>query len=341
MSRLRFLLLLLLFARWVGAQTVSDVTVRFHDRELSIDYTLDQTADIRVRVSVDRGRTFGSPLDNLSGDVGKGILPGNRHIIAYDLRDLRGIDSSLIVFRVEVDDGSVEVYVADSISFRMMPVAGGTYNMGCVSTSNRYEYGSELPIHSVTLSDFYIGQYEVTQALWRAVMGENPSFWQGNDSLPVEQVSWSDAQLFVARLSQQTGMHFRLPTEAEWEYAARGGTKSKGHIYPGTSQMPLDYAWFGSNAQGHTHPVGQKLPNELGLYDMGGNVWEWCSDWMGQYESQPQSNPQGPRHGENRILRGGSINSPAWGCRVSDRSWYLPVNGYRYYGFRLVLDKEE
>ncbi|KWW31033.1 MAG: sulfatase-modifying factor protein [bacterium P3] len=323
------------------AQQVSEVSFHLDNRELTIDYTLDKPAAIRVRLSVDRGRTFGAPLDNLSGDVGKTVQPGRRRIIAYDLRDLRGIDTGLVAFRVEIDDGSIEVCVADTVCFRMIPVAGGTFRMGCVRPSNRYNYDSELPLHDVTLSDYYIGQYEVTQGLWTAVMGENPSYWTGHDSLPVEQVSWNDVQLFIARLSQITGLHFRLPTEAEWEYAARGGNKSQGFAFPGTDQMPLDYAWFGSNAQGHTHPVGRKLPNELGLYDMAGNVWEWCSDWMGQYKSQPQTDPRGPLHGENRILRGGSINSPSFGCRVSDRSWYLPVNGYRYYGFRLVLEPEE
>lgn len=323
------------------AQHVSAVSYRIDDRQLTIDYMLDQTADIRVRLSVDRGRTFGEPIDNLSGDVGKGIQPGQRRIIAYDLRDLRDIDTSLVAFRVEIDDGSIEVCVADTVCFRMLPVTGGVFRMGCVRTSTHYDYDSELPIHDVTVSDFYISPYEVTQGLWRAVMGDNPSYWTGNDSLPVEQVSWNDVQLFIARLSQLTGRRFRLPTEAEWEYAARGGAKGRGYAFPGTDQMPLDYAWYGSNSQGHTHPVGQKLPNELGLYDMAGNVWEWCSDWMGQYEPQPQTNPRGPRHGENRILRGGSINSPSFGCRVSDRSWYLPVNGYRYYGFRLVLEVDE
>lgn len=324
----------------VYAQQVSEVSFHLNKQELTIDYTLDQTADIRVRLSVDRGRTFGEPLDNLSGDIGKAIQPGQRHIIAYDLRDLRGIDTNLIAFRVEIDDGSIEVCVADTVCFRMLPVVGGVFSMGCVRPSNHYDYDSELPIHDVTLSDFYMGQYEVTQQLWHAVMGNNPSFWTG-DSLPVEQVSWNDVQLFIARLSQITGRRFRLPTEAEWEYAARGGAKGFGYAFPGTDQMPLDYAWYGSNSQGHTHPVGQKLPNELGLYDMAGNVWEWCSDWMGRYDDQPQVDPRGPRSGENRILRGGSINSPSFGCRVSDRSWYLPGNGYRYYGFRLVLESEE
>lgn len=340
MHRLWAIALFLLACCSLQAQQVSAVSFRIENRQLTIDYTLDQVADIRVRLSVDRGRTFGAPVDNLSGDVGKNIQPGQRQIIAYDLRELRDIDSALIAFRVEVDDGSIEVCVADTICFRMMPVVGGIFRMGCVRTSNHYDYDSELPVHDVTVSDFYMAQHEVTQRLWKAVMGENPSYWV-SDSLPVEQVSWNDAQLFIARLSQMTGMRFRLPTEAEWEYAARGGGKSHGYAFPGTNQMPTDYAWYGSNAQGHTHPVGQKLPNELGLFDMAGNVWEWCSDWMGQYDDQPQVNPRGPRQGENRILRGGSINSPSFGCRVSDRSWYLPVNGYRYYGFRLVLETEE
>ena len=198
----------------------------------------------------------------------------------------------------------------------------------------------ERPVHSVTLSDYYIGETEVTQELWEAVMGSNPSRFKG-PRRPVEQVSWNDAQIFIARLSQITGYRFRLPTEAEWEYAARGGQLSQNHTFPGTDGDLASYCWYGSNSKNVTHPVGQLKPNELGLYDMGGNVWEWCSDWMGEYSAEMQDNPTGPKYGENRILRGGSLNSPSWGCAVSDRCWYLPDYGYGFHGFRLVLDDAE
>ena len=341
-SRMLFVGLLLLHAITVVGQEVSNVSFMLNGRELAIDYRLSAVADIQVRVSVDAGRSFSDPLENLSGDVGKKVKPGENHIIAYDLREIRGVDSSQLVFKVEVDDGSLDIYLPNSISFKMLPVEGGSFRMGCVrKDAGKHNYDNEFPVHKVTVSSFYIGQHEVTQGLWKAVMDENPSFWTDNDSLPVEQVSWNDVQIFVARLSQMTGKHFRLPTEAEWEFAARGGVHSHSYVFPGTEGAAQDYIWFCVNSEGRTHKVGQKRPNELGLYDMGGNVWEWCSDWMGAYSDEPQTDPLGPRTGENRILRGGSINSPSWGCRVSDRSWYLPDHGYRYYGFRLVMELDD
>lgn len=325
------------------SQTISDVTFGLAGNELTIYYGLDKSCDIRVRVSVDRGKTFSQPVQNLSGDVGKNVTPGKaRKIIAYDMQEIRGVDSSDLAFIVEVDDGSEVIALFDSIVFKMMPVEGGRFRMGCTKPhGGKHSYDDEYPVHEVEVSSFYMGRYEVTQQIWKAVMGENPSRWQDNDSLPVEQVSWNDVQLFIARLSQITGHRFRLPTEAEWEYAARGGVKGHDYVFPGTEADLGNYCWYGSNASNRTHPVGQKRPNELGLYDMGGNVQEWCSDWMSEYTEAPQSNPRGPKHGENRILRGGCINSPSWGCRVSDRSWYLPDHGYGFHGFRLVMDPDE
>lgn len=322
------------------AQVVQNVTFSVEDKQLTIGYSLSRDADIRVCVSVDNGKTYSSPLQNLSGDVGKGVSAGNeKKIIAYDLREIRGMDTVQLRFRVEVDDGSIEVSLPDNLTFRMMPVEGGTFRMGCTNPNGaKHYYDNEFPVHEVKVSSFYMGQYEVTQNLWRAVMGENPSYWHDNDSLPVEQISWDDAQVFITRLSQMTGRRFRMPTEAEWEFAARGGNKTHGYVFPGTEGNIGAYVWYGGNSSSRTHPVGQKLPNELGLYDMGGNVWEWCYDWMSEYADTPQENPRGPKHGENRILRGGSINSPSWGCTVSDRSWYLPDHGYRYHGLRLVMD---
>ena len=235
---------------------------------------------------------------------------------------------------MEQNKNNAELYV--------MPVEGGSFTMGCTHPrGEKHTYADELPLHKVTVNSFYIGRFEVTQGLWKKVMGENPSKWFGNDSLPVEQVSWNDVQIFIARLSQITGYRFRLPTEAEWEYAARGGVRSNRTPYPGTRTQVWEACWFGGNSNGHSHPVGRLKPNELGLYDMGGNVMEWCSDWMESYTDKPQNCPQGPRNGENRILRGGCFNSPTWGCSVFERSWYLPDYGYSFYGFRLVLDSPE
>ena len=347
------LFILLLATMAVEAQTVTNVRFKRVDKEVTVTYTLDKAADIRVQVSVDGGVTFGNYLENYSGDAGHNVQPGNRTILFYDIPDLREIpylldtaagvchDDTMIVFNVEVEDGSAVIRVGD-VAFRMLQVAGGTFNMGCDRPDDiKHSYDADKPVHQVTVDTFYMAQFEVTQALWMAVMDNNPSRWKGNDSLPVEQVSYEDAQTFIARLSQMTGYRFRLPTEAEWEFAARGGMKSTGTVFPGTAKNLDDVAWYCVNSSNVTHPVGKKLPNELGLYDMAGNVLEWCSDWYASYTAAPQVNPRGPRHGDSRIQRGGSINSPSWGCAVSDRSWYLPDRGYGFCGFRLVLDSVE
>ena len=325
----------------VRAQHVTDVSFSLRADTLTINYSLDRQADICVRVAVDGGR-YTKPLKGLVGDVGPKVKPGEGlTITAVSLPEIRGVDSASLSFLVEVDDGSLMVYV-DSLMFRMMPVEGGSFTMGCTRPKGeKHTYADELPTHKVTLGNYFIGQHEVTQGLWISVMGENPSKWTGNDSLPVEQVSWNDVQIFVARLSQITGYRFRLPTEAEWEFAARGGMRSRNTTYPGTQHQLWETCWYGGNSGGHSHPVGRLLPNELGLYDMGGNVMEWCADWMESYSANPQNSPQGPKTGENRIQRGGCFNSPTWGCSVWERNWYLPEYGYSYFGFRLVLDSDE
>jgi formylglycine-generating enzyme required for sulfatase activity len=220
----------------------------------------------------------------------------------------------------------------------MVRVEGGTFTMGCTSEQGGDCYGYEKPAHQVTVSGFQMGKYEVTQAQWRAVMGSNPSHFSGCDDCPVENVSWNDAQAYISKLNQQTGKKYRLPTEAEWEYAARGGNKSKGYKYAGGTDIG-SVAWYSSNSSSKTHAVGQKQANELGIYDMSGNVWEWCEDWHGDYSSSPQTNPKGPQSGSNRVLRGGSWDDLAEFCRVSDRSYDGIYPDYRDYrsGFRLVL----
>lgn len=341
MKKLVAIIMMIICCAVASAQHITNQSFSLKDDTLTISYSLDKQADICVRVAIAGGR-YTEPLKGLTGAVGQGVKPGDSLLItAVALPEIRGIAAEELSFLVEVDDGALLVYV-DSFAFRMMPVEGGSFTMGCTHPKGeKHTYADELPTHKVTVNDFYIGQFEVTQGLWLAVMGENPSKWVGNDSLPVEQVSWNDVQIFIARLSQITGYRFRLPTEAEWEYAARGGKKSHGTPYPGTRSQAWETCWFVMNSKGHSHPVGQLKPNELGLYDMGGNVMEWCSDWMTAYTSQPQNCPQGPRTGENRILRGGCFNSISASCTVFERSWYLPDYGYSFHGFRLVLDNAE
>ena len=215
----------------------------------------------------------------------------------------------------------------------MVFVEGGTFTMGCTAEQGDDCEDGEYPAHQVTLSSFRIGKYPVTQAEWKAVMESNPSFFTG-DNLPVETVSWNDVQAFIAGLNEVTGKKYRLPTEAEWEYAARGGNNSQGYKYSGSNDID-EVAWYaGDNG---THPVGRKMPNELEIYDMSGNVQEWCNDWYGAYSNAPQTNPQGPATGSKRVLRGGSWDAGAGYCRVSNRYTYPPGYSDNDRGLRLVL----
>ena len=222
------------------------------------------------------------------------------------------------------------------VSFKMIAVEGGTFQMGSPE-SDAEAYDDEKPQHEVTLSNYYIGETEVTQELWEAVMGSNPSYFVG-PKLPVENVSWDDCQAFIGKLNAQTGKTFRLPTEAEWEYAARGGKKSKGYTYSGSNTI-AEVAWYGKNSNNETHDVALKAPNELGIYDMSGNVGEWCQDRYGAtyYENSSTTDPQGPASGTYRVLRGGGWDGSAWGCRVAIRGYTNPGNGYNDSGLRLVL----
>ena len=232
---------------------------------------------------------------------------------------------------------NISIPIKDGISIDMVRVEAGTFTMGATPEIKNPE-DDEKPTHRVTLTnDYYIGKYEVTQALWKAVMGSNPSWFKG-DNLPVEKVSWDDCQEFISKLNRITGKTFRLPTEAEWEYAARGGNKSRGYQYSGSNNL-LDVAWFMDNSGSQTHAGGTKQANELGIYDMSGNVWEWCQDWFGENNSSSQVNPTGANSGSDRVIRGGSWGFDAVSCRSSIRSWCK--SGGRGYnlGLRLVLSE--
>ena len=231
-------------------------------------------------------------------------------------------------------------FIVGSCRFKMIRVDGGTFTMGATKEQGDAACDDERPTHQVTLSDYYIGQTVVTQALWEAVMGTNPSYLKG-DHLPVATVSWDDCKRFISKLncllsSQLGGKHFALPTEAQWEFAARGGNKSKGYKYAGSNNI-YEVAWFDDNRGGDMHPVAQKQPNELGLYDISGNVWEWCKDWDGSYSSNAQTDPQGPADGKYRVIRGGSSCYSARECRVSYRNKHAPDRRYGGLGLRLCL----
>ena len=230
-----------------------------------------------------------------------------------------------------------QAFTAGGVSFTMVAVEGGTFQMGAPDSDTEAN-DDEKPQHFVTLSDFYIGETEVTQALWKAVMGSNPSDFLG-DNLPVERVSWEDCQAFLTKLNGMTGQTFRLPTEAEWEYAARGGKKTQGCQYSGSNDINL-VAWYWDNSGTKTHEVGTKTANELGLFDMSGNVYEWCQDWFGDFSSEAQTNPTGPETGSDRVFRGGSWFNTARYCRVSYRCDDSPSVRFNCLGLRLAMSAE-
>lgn len=253
--------------------------------------------------------------------------------------------------KVKTNDGEKSPYIekepvekltftVDDVSFNMIKVRNGTFLMGSPD-SDPDAYHDEKPQHLVSMSDFYIGETQVTQALWEAIMSENPSFCKGNNR-PVERVSWNDCQKFIKVLNLQchsqlpSGCKFCLPTEAQWEYAARDGNKSHRYKYSGNNNI-RDVAWYNENSDCVTHPVKLKKPNELGFYDMSGNVWEWCQDWHVDYSNAPQIDTQMPPSSSDRVLRGGSWCNNAEDCRVANRSHSAPTCRNRRFGIRLAL----
>ena len=266
-------------------------------------------------------------------------LKSDAQKLQVKVKDMESQKSEKVVISNETKPTSI--ILNNPYPFKMIFVPGGTFQMG----SN--EYDDEKPIHSVTLSDYYLGETQVTQGLWKAVMGDNPSRFKKGDDYPVECVSWNDiVNKFLPELNRQTGKNFCLPTEAQWEFAARGGNKSKGYKYSGSNNIKdvaiyreVSYDLGKNNPNYGTHAVKSKSPNELGIYDMSGNVWEWCQDWYNEnyYKDSPSSDPTGPSSGSSRVLRGGSWSGRAEYCRVSYRSGHNPVNGYSDCGMRLAL----
>ncbi len=238
---------------------------------------------------------------------------------------------------------SVQTFTVNGVDFVMVPVDGGSFMMGATAEQGSDASSREKPVHKVTLSSYSIGQTEVTQELWIAVMGSNPSYFSGIQ-LPVERVSWEDCQAFIEMLNEITNQSFRLPTEAEWEFAARGGNESQGYKYSGSNDLP-SVAWYSYNdswelrGTGYygTHEVATRDPNELQLYDMSGNVHEWCQDRYGDYTSGEQFNPTGPVTGTTRVYRGGNWYFDDWFCRVSFRNGLSPASSNYGIGLRLAL----
>ncbi len=225
--------------------------------------------------------------------------------------------------------------VASETEDGMIFVKGGCFDMGDIfETGDR----DEKPVHTVCVGDFYLGKTEVTQKQWEDIIGNNPSKFQCGDC-PVERVSWNNVQDFIMKLNEKTGRNYRLPTEAEWEYAARSGGWKEQWAGTNDKEKIEEYTWYGFTAEGRTHAVAQKTPNGIGLYDMMGNVWEWCSDWYDKkyYETSPSKDPQGTSDGKNRVLRGGGWRSKDKGLRTTDRNYFVPTSKkFSDIGFRLA-----
>ena len=280
----------------------------------------------QVRISRQGYRDFSSTIT---------VKEGETSTLSATLEDLQTQQAAANTTPTSTssDEGRM-TFTVGKASFTMIRVDGGTFSMGATSEQGEDAYEDESPAHQVTLSSFYIGETEVSQALWDAVMDKNYST-NRNPSNPVTMVSWQDCQVFVNKLNQRTGQKFRLPTEAEWEFAARGGNKSQGYKYSGSNNV-AEVAWCGNN-RGDSHSIKSKKANELGLYDMSGNVWEWVQDKWGDYPSSAQTNPTGASSGYSRVFRGGSYFQFEEYCRVSKRYYDAPDSRYAYLGFRLAL----
>jgi formylglycine-generating enzyme required for sulfatase activity len=327
------LLLTVLTALNAFAAELKNERAKQEGNRLVITYDLEgkeKDAEVQLTITVE-GKTYKSSELHVEGDVGKLKTGKGKRVVWNILRDfprgLRGaVDWELTT--------SGDAFTDPATGMEMIFVKGGCYQMGDTVGGGDAD---EKPAHEVCVSDFYMGKYEVTQRQWQNIMGGNPSHFSScGDNCPVEKVSWNDVQNFIGKLNSRTGKRYRLPTEAEWEYAARSGGKSE--KYSGGNDVDA-VAWYGSNSGSRTHPVGQKQPNGLGLHDMSGNVWEWCNDWYdGTYYNQsPRDNPGGPSSGSYRVFRGGSWAYLAAITRAANRNWAGPDFRSHYLGFRLAL----
>ncbi|MBR4365834.1 MAG: SUMF1/EgtB/PvdO family nonheme iron enzyme [Bacteroidaceae bacterium] len=367
---LQFMLLafFLLFNHQLSAQKltvesleqITDVSASMFEYQM-IDNNGNYASIVKVMIPKDGVRFDGGMLlDQKKWDMGEywvWLAKGATKLIIrvpdqlpleVNFRDYGLVVGSKNTYRLVVSDPSemqsqlpVSGFTVSGVSFRMVHVEGGTFQMGATGKLADEADSNEKTVHSVSLRSYLIGETEVTQELWEAVMGSNPSRHKGEElmldnvgKLPVENVSWDDCQQFIKKLNTLTGKVFRLPTEAEWEYAARGDNQSRGHKYSGSDKLD-DVAWYSNFFM--PMPVGEKQPNELGIYDMSGNVWEWCEDWFGAYDDSPQMNPKGSKQKICRVIRGGSYDDYAKDCRVSNRNCSQQDIPDGHLGLRLAM----
>jgi len=343
MERICIICLAVLASIAIHAQTVTNVVAKQVGNTVEITYDLDKTADIVLLLSTDGGKYYNGVLSNITGDSGENVSAGHKKIIWDLLTNGDNWDLPNARFMVYVDKKEKYAYSVNGVSFTMIVVEGGSFIMGCTSENSGHCYNKTTPTHLVTLSDYFIGETEVTQKLWKAVMGYNISASRFGDNYPVENVTWEECQYFIKKLnsllaSQLNGKHFALPTEAQWEYAARGGHKVPPYQYKYSgSDIVGSVSWYDENSENKTHPVKTKSANTLGIYDMSGNVCEWCQDWFGDYSSVPQTDPKGPSSGTWRVSRGGCWGLSESAGRVPNRFGVLPEHRDPQRGFRLVL----
>jgi formylglycine-generating enzyme required for sulfatase activity len=334
MKKIVFQIVLAVLCLSAQAQKISNIRAEQRGQDIVVLYSLETTSpcEVSLLLSQDNGVTWGSTLKNVSGDVGKNISAGQKSITWKVLEEQDQLVGSKIKFKV-VSTGKKALAPVDH---EMVFVEGGTFQMG----SNAGK-AVVRPVHAMSVGSFNIGKYEVTQAQWNAVMGNNPSNFKGCDNCPVENVTWNDVQTFIEKLNTQSKKNYRLPSEAEWEYAAKGGISSRNYSYSGAEDMNA-VGWYGSNGAGKTNNVGSKQANELGIYDMSGNVYEWCSDLYGNSEAAVGMSMVAPAAPAipMRVLRGGSWVDGAKVCRTANRSCFDPAKGNNFSGFRLVLPME-
>jgi formylglycine-generating enzyme required for sulfatase activity len=312
------------------AQGISQIQATQQGDRFVITYNLTGPGGNFYDITVYCSDRPGEPLTSVTGDVEK-VAPGNGKRIVWNVL----ADRTQLVGKVSFTLNGLER--APEWQPEVVFVEGGTFKMGCEDPQDKECESDEKPQHTVKVNSFYIAKTEVTQKQWQLVMNTRPSSFRGCDDCPVESVSWLDAVNYCKKLSQMTGQTWRLPTEAEWEYAARGGNKSKGYKYAGSNQVD-EVAWHTGNSGNRTSPVAQKVPNELGLYDLSGNIFEWCLDWYGDryYSSSPAENPTGPTRGGQKSLRGGSWGGPADNARIANRLSRTNASRSNYFGFRPV-----
>ena len=338
----------------VVTQEASDITI--NTAKFSYEVVSDGGAEVTERgvcwdtiqnPTIDKNRTNdGNGLGTFTSELSNLAPQTTYYVRAYAVNSVGISYGEEMSFETLVDETEDEVVepmtiTVNGVSFSMISVKGGIFEMGAQNVDpsqpnyDEEAWDRESPVHLVSLSDYYIGETEVTQELWQAVMGYNPSHFEGGQK-PVEQVTWNDCKNFIKRLNQLTGMNFRFPTEAEWEFAAKGGNESQGYKYSGSDDIK-DVAWYSADGK-KTRDVKTKLSNELGIYDMSGNVMEWCGDLYGDYSSNTQTDPTGPSYGTDYIVRGGCCLSAAAYCRVTVRSFFNAGGASYGIGFRLALE---